>query len=206
MSGLSPRGADFTESHLGHNSIQSWFCPLSSLANPSLVGPASKSTFMGIGIHNLSAASGVETGATDLAAAVRQAASGLLGTTVQLADLVRILPLLTPAFPLCLRIWVALIHAVMRPGQTCTRSFHSWRAGSCTLALWRCYLRTLHFFRRASLLRSAGRVLRGRTYLCADHTCSLGTGCWRTARAASRPCGRCVRSFLVLNWPCWVFN
>ena len=52
-------------------------------------GVASYSTFIGIGIHNLSSGGGVEDGtAVDLAAAVRQAASGILGTTVQLADLV----------------------------------------------------------------------------------------------------------------------
>ncbi|KAI0360015.1 Zinc/iron permease [Trametes cingulata] len=46
-------------------------------------------TFMGIGIRNLSAAAEVESeGASDLAAAIRQTAAGLLGTTVQLADLV----------------------------------------------------------------------------------------------------------------------
>lgn len=45
-------------------------------------------TFMGIAIHNLSTSGEVETASNDLAAAVRQAASGLLGTTVQLADLV----------------------------------------------------------------------------------------------------------------------
>ncbi len=43
---------------------------------------------MGIAVHNLSSSGEVETGATDLASAVRQAASGILGTTVQLADLV----------------------------------------------------------------------------------------------------------------------
>lgn len=47
---------------------------------------------MGIGIHNLSAAGGVENGEVDLAAAVRQTAAGLLGTTVQLADLVSLCP------------------------------------------------------------------------------------------------------------------
>ncbi|KAJ8468179.1 hypothetical protein ONZ51_g9801 [Trametes cubensis] len=47
------------------------------------------STFMGIGIRNLSAAAEVESHASDLAAAIRQTAAGLLGTTVQLADLVR---------------------------------------------------------------------------------------------------------------------
>ncbi|KAI0084036.1 ZIP zinc transporter-domain-containing protein [Irpex rosettiformis] len=45
-------------------------------------------TFMGIAIHNLSSSDGVTSGATDLADAVRQSAGGLLGTTVQLADLV----------------------------------------------------------------------------------------------------------------------
>ncbi|KAI0703453.1 ZIP zinc transporter-domain-containing protein [Cytidiella melzeri] len=47
-------------------------------------------TFMGIAIHNLSSSAEADAaaGATDLAAAVRQNASGLLGTTVQLADLV----------------------------------------------------------------------------------------------------------------------
>ena len=44
---------------------------------------------MGIGIRNLSASDAVESEAYDLAAAVRQVAAGLLGTTVQLADLVR---------------------------------------------------------------------------------------------------------------------
>lgn len=47
------------------------------------------STFMGIAIHNLSASGEGAAGATDLAAAVRQKAAGLLGTTVQFADLVR---------------------------------------------------------------------------------------------------------------------
>ncbi|GJE88596.1 ZIP family metal transporter [Phanerochaete sordida] len=45
-------------------------------------------TFMGIAIHNLSTSGQVEAATTDLAAAVRQSAPGLLGTTVQLADLV----------------------------------------------------------------------------------------------------------------------
>ena len=44
---------------------------------------------MGIAIHNLSSSGEAAAGATDLAAAVRQEATGLLGTTVQLADLVR---------------------------------------------------------------------------------------------------------------------
>ena len=47
------------------------------------------STFMGIAIHNLSASTQVEDVSLDLAAAVRQTAGGLLGTTVLLADLVR---------------------------------------------------------------------------------------------------------------------
>ncbi|KAI0045858.1 ZIP-like iron-zinc transporter [Auriscalpium vulgare] len=45
-------------------------------------------TFLGIAVHNLSASSHGETDGVDLAAAVRQSALGLLGTTVQLADLV----------------------------------------------------------------------------------------------------------------------
>ncbi|TBU49754.1 ZIP-like iron-zinc transporter [Dichomitus squalens] len=45
-------------------------------------------TFMGIGIHNLSAAAEAESQATNFADALRQTAAGLLGTTVQLADLV----------------------------------------------------------------------------------------------------------------------
>jgi len=44
-------------------------------------------TFMGIAIHNLSA-SGAETMSVDLAAGVRQDASGILGTTARPADLV----------------------------------------------------------------------------------------------------------------------
>ncbi|KAH8118211.1 Zinc/iron permease [Phellopilus nigrolimitatus] len=45
-------------------------------------------TFMGIAIHNLSATGADEHASLDLAAAVRQGARGLLGTTVQFADLV----------------------------------------------------------------------------------------------------------------------
>ncbi|EMD31330.1 hypothetical protein CERSUDRAFT_69441 [Gelatoporia subvermispora B] len=45
-------------------------------------------TFMGIGIHNLSTTGDVAEGASDLTAAIRQTAAGLLGTTVQFADLV----------------------------------------------------------------------------------------------------------------------
>jgi solute carrier family 39 (zinc transporter), member 7 len=50
------------------------------------------STFMGIAIHNLSSSgdANATASATDLADAVRQSANGLLGTTVQLADLVRV--------------------------------------------------------------------------------------------------------------------
>ena len=44
---------------------------------------------MGIGIRNLSAAADVEGQATNFADALRQTAAGILGTTVQLADLVR---------------------------------------------------------------------------------------------------------------------
>ena len=44
---------------------------------------------MGIGIHNLSSSGDVSNEASDLTAAIRQTASGILGTTVQLADLVR---------------------------------------------------------------------------------------------------------------------
>jgi hypothetical protein len=44
---------------------------------------------MGIGIHNLSASADGAEEVVDLAAAIRQTAAGVLGTTVQLADLVR---------------------------------------------------------------------------------------------------------------------
>ena len=47
------------------------------------------STFMGIAIHNLSASTHAEDVSPDLAAAMRQTAGGLLGTTVLFADLVR---------------------------------------------------------------------------------------------------------------------
>ena len=46
------------------------------------------STFMGIAIHNLSTSTEGQQASIDLAAGVRQDAAGLLGTTVQLADLV----------------------------------------------------------------------------------------------------------------------
>ncbi|KZV73111.1 ZIP-like iron-zinc transporter [Peniophora sp. CONT] len=45
-------------------------------------------TFMGIAVHNLASVDGAEEASSDLAAAVRQTAAGILGTTVQMADLV----------------------------------------------------------------------------------------------------------------------
>lgn len=70
--------------------------PTTPLPPPPPVNSNYESTFMGIAIHNISSSAG-ETGQgdatssnVDLAAAVRQAASGILGTTVQLADLVRL--------------------------------------------------------------------------------------------------------------------
>lgn len=51
------------------------------------------STFIGIGIHNLSTSDG-EAESLNLAAGVRQNANGLLGTTVQLSDLVGVQHLL----------------------------------------------------------------------------------------------------------------
>ncbi|VDC06792.1 unnamed protein product [Peniophora sp. CBMAI 1063] len=45
-------------------------------------------TFMGIAVHNLASVDGAEDVSGDLAAAVRQTAAGILGTTVQMADLV----------------------------------------------------------------------------------------------------------------------
>lgn len=45
------------------------------------------STFIGIAVHNATA-TGAESSSIDLAAGVRQDASGLLGTTLQLSDLV----------------------------------------------------------------------------------------------------------------------
>lgn len=57
---------------------------------------------MGIAIHNLSGSGeGVGEGNDDLAAAVRQAAFGILGTSVQLADLVRVLFL-------CGHLWISV--------------------------------------------------------------------------------------------------
>ncbi len=43
---------------------------------------------MGIAVHNLASVDGAEEASSDLAAAVRQTAAGILGTTVQMADLV----------------------------------------------------------------------------------------------------------------------
>jgi len=45
-------------------------------------------TFIGIAIHNLSASGGEVTEQSDLVAALKGAAAGILGTTVQMADLV----------------------------------------------------------------------------------------------------------------------
>ena len=45
-------------------------------------------TFIGIAIHNLSASGGEVTEQNDLVAALKGAAAGILGTTVQMADLV----------------------------------------------------------------------------------------------------------------------
>jgi zinc transporter 7 len=55
---------------------------------------------MGIAIHNLSASTHVEDESLDLAAAVRQSAGGLLGTTVLLADLVRALKIMLTRYRL----------------------------------------------------------------------------------------------------------
>ena len=45
-------------------------------------------TFMGIAIHNLSASGEGATEQSDLVAALKGTAAGILGTTVQMADLV----------------------------------------------------------------------------------------------------------------------
>lgn len=45
---------------------------------------------MGIAVHNLSSAGDGGEEVSDLVAAIRGTASGILGTTVQMADLVRI--------------------------------------------------------------------------------------------------------------------
>lgn len=47
---------------------------------------------MGIAIHNLSSAGESADQVRDLSAAVRQNAAGILGTTVQMADLVLFIP------------------------------------------------------------------------------------------------------------------
>jgi hypothetical protein len=78
----------------------SWFwyhcLPFRRLGKPAIPPPMWEDvqlslcrTFMGIAIHNLSASGHADDASLDLAAAVRQTATGLLGTTVQLADLVR---------------------------------------------------------------------------------------------------------------------
>lgn len=59
-------------------------------------------TFMGIGIHNLSSSGDVSSESSDLTAAIRQTASGILGTTVQLADLVS--PSSSSSSPRCMDI------------------------------------------------------------------------------------------------------
>lgn len=50
---------------------------------------SSSSTFMGIAIHNLSASGDGTEEVVNLTTAVQQTAAGILGTTVQMADLVR---------------------------------------------------------------------------------------------------------------------
>jgi hypothetical protein len=77
-------------------------------------------TFMGISIHNLSS-SGDHKDVSDLAAALRGTASGILGTTVQMADLV------CPSAP------PDHVPTNVFPGDTicCRRIFIYWR-GSCT--------------------------------------------------------------------------
>lgn len=85
---------------------------------------------MGIAIHNLSASTHAEDVSSDLAAAVRQTAAGILGTTVQLADLVR-----------ALKKYVHEMQIMMK--HDCRLSL-LLREGSCTSALWPFYQRTLH--------------------------------------------------------------
>ena len=51
-------------------------------------------TFMGIAIHNLSGSGEGETEQSDLVAALKGTAAGILGTTAQMADLVCGIPLL----------------------------------------------------------------------------------------------------------------
>ena len=86
---------------------------------------------MGIAIHNLSASTHAEDVSSDLAAAVRQTAAGILGTTVQLADLVRALN----------RKYANEMQIMMNHG---CRLSPLLREGSCTSALWPSYQRTLH--------------------------------------------------------------
>jgi len=47
-------------------------------------------TFIGIAVHNATASGNAEVEMTDLAAGIRQDANGLLGTTLQLSELVSI--------------------------------------------------------------------------------------------------------------------
>lgn len=68
-----------------------WVSPAQLLHYRKKVQLLAYSTFMGIAIHNLSVSAHAEDVSLNLAAAVRQIATGLLGTTVQLADLVRAL-------------------------------------------------------------------------------------------------------------------
>lgn len=89
---------------------------------------------MGIAIHNLSASGHGEDASLDLAAAVRQTATGLLGTTVQLADLVRapksvltryrLQYRILTGYPLCC--WRVLVH------WRCRRSTNVRRTCLCS--------------------------------------------------------------------------
>ncbi len=85
---------------------------------------------MGIAIHNLSASTHAEGVSSDLAAAVRQTAAGILGTTVQLADLVR-----------ALKKYANEMQIMTKRG---CRLSHLLQEGSCTSALWPFYQRMLH--------------------------------------------------------------
>lgn len=68
-----------------------WVSPAQLLHYRKKVQLLAYSTFMGIAIHNLSVSAHAEDVSLDLAAAVRQTAMGILGTSVQFADLVRAL-------------------------------------------------------------------------------------------------------------------
>ena len=73
-----------------HCSVRKCFC---SLTIPQIVRNTPNSTFLGIAIHNWSTAgsdghAGVDGTQGDLASAVRQAAGGILGTSVRAGDLV----------------------------------------------------------------------------------------------------------------------